>query len=119
MTDAAEALRYVRANLEEFKPPTAKLLLGALRKKSEVTKRALIESELRVKVLEGALSQLGEHAARLERVRSSEFREVPVEDLRQLVALIAATLPAPVVSTYAQDRLRTAMQELEQLIHRR
>lgn len=115
---ANAALSYVRQNIEEFKPDTAKLLLGALRQRVPEPRRARRFSDVSALVLRAEAAEAALSAVQLE-LRAYTDREPVagpsvVQAARRLICAAEAALP---MQHYAESlkrhNVRRAIEDLE------
>lgn len=93
---ANEALAYVRQHIEEFRPDTAKLLLGALRQRAPEPKPRRQLSEVSTLVLRAEMAEAALEALALELKACTGRKAVghgSVDAVRALIRKVEEALP--------------------------
>jgi hypothetical protein len=119
MPKANDALTYVRKNIEEFRPDTAKLLLGALRQRApDPAPRRLSDVSalvLRAEMAEGALTAL---AVELREHNTKPVGPGVVEAVAVLLRKLKEAMPQQTVDESLKwHNVRMAIDDLELAVY--
>lgn len=117
MRKANEALAYIRRHIEEFRPDTAKLLLGALRQRvPEPQPRRL--SEVGALVLRAETAEAALHALHLV-IKPPPAAPGVVQAARELIQKIQQALPPQRYDEPLEwHNVRMAIDDLELALHK-